>query len=256
MSNFVFGAGDMFGVPLVDANGNAIATPTPVKIGTMQEMSLEFSSDIKEMYGQNQFPAAVTRGKTKVSGKIKNGQIQGGALNSLFFGSGMTSGSLAAAYSDTTGALIPASTPYTITPTPPNSGVYVTDLGVIDANGNGMTRVASAPTTGQYSVAAGVYTFAAADTGLKVFINYQYTATMATARKISVQNLPMGYAPSFKAFMRTSFQGKQALVTLYSVISNKLSLFATKTDDFSAGEIDFAGQADAANNVCDISVQE
>jgi hypothetical protein len=32
------------------------------------------------------------------------------------------------------------------------------DLGVRDANGNPMTRVASAPATGQYSVTAGVYT--------------------------------------------------------------------------------------------------
>ena len=35
-------------------------------------------------------------------------------------------------------------------------------------------EVASGPTTGQYSVSAGVYTFAAADTLLGVLISYTY----------------------------------------------------------------------------------
>jgi hypothetical protein len=47
--------------------------------------------------------------------------------------------------------------------------------GVKDAAGNDMTKVDSAPTTGQYSVAAGAYTFAAADTGLIVYITYDYS---------------------------------------------------------------------------------
>ena len=39
--------------------------------------------------------------------------------------------------------------------------------------------LASAPATGQFSVAAGVYTFAAADTGHTVFIRYRYAAAAA-----------------------------------------------------------------------------
>lgn len=103
---------------------------------------------------------------------------------------------------------------------------------------------------------AGVYTFATADAGKQVFINYHYTATASSAKKISVQNLPMGYAPSFKAYMQTSFQGKKALVVMYQATSNKLSMFATKQDDFSVPEFDLSAQSDASNNVADIYVQE
>lgn len=252
---FVFGAGDFFGVPLLDASGNSITNPTPVKIGAMQEMSLEFSGDVKEAYGQLQSPIVIARGKTKISGKIKGLQVHGTMLNSLFFGQTLSSGTLSAAYSDTAGAAIPG-TPYTITPTPPNSGAWQDDLGVLDSNGLPFTRVASAPATGQYSVAAGVYTFAAADTTRQVFINYRYTAALTGAKKISVTNLPMGAAPTFKAYLNTSFNGKRALAVLYSCVAPKLHLLGTKLDDFSMPELDFSAMADSANNVADIWVQE
>src|SRR5581483_11374955 len=87
-----------------------------------------------------------------------------------------TSTGITALYDDATGAAIPA-TPYQITPTVPSSGTWLADLGVVDINGNPYTRVASAPATGQYSVAAGVYTFAAADTGKTVYINFRYTVS-------------------------------------------------------------------------------
>lgn len=256
MPQYVFGAGDFFGVPLTDANGNAIANPTPIKIGAMQEMSLDISSDMKELYGQNQFALAIARGKGKVSGKYKGAQISGQALNSLFFGQTLTAGTQRSVYSDLTGAAIPATAPYTITPTPPSSGTWQTDLGVLNASGLPMTRVASAPTTGEYSVSAGEYTFAAADQGLTVFISYEYSATVASAKKIAVMNLPMGSVPSYKAYMQTSFQGKKALVVCYVAISSKLSMLSTKLDDFFVPEVDFACQADGSNRIIDIYTQE
>jgi hypothetical protein len=252
----VFGAGDMYGVPLFDASGNAITNPTPIKIGAMQEMSLDFSGDLKELYGQNQFALASARGKVKISGKVKGAQIHAAALNNLFFGQTVTAGTLAAVNSDVTGALIPA-TPFQITVIPPSTGVFAADLGVLDANQVPMTAVASAPTTGQYSVSAlGVYLFAAADTGKKVFVNYSYTATISGAKKITVANMAMGAAPSFKAYMQAQYQGKRALVVLYSAIASKLNLFSTKLDDFSIPELDFSATADAANNVADIYLSE
>lgn len=250
-----FGAGIMYGVPLLDAQGNTITNPTPVKFGIMQEMSLEFSGDIKELYGENQSAYFAARGKVKVSGKVKAAQLSGTHLNNLFFGSAMTSGSLGAIYTDLTGAVIPG-TPYNITPTVPNSGTWTQDLGVVDANAVPMTRVASAPATGQYSVAAGVYTFAAADTGKRMFINFSYTSTNTLAKKISVQNLPMGYAPTFQAFMETTYQGKRTLVKLYNAISPKLALLSTKQDDFSVPEFEFSCFSDASNNVADIWISE
>lgn len=250
----MFGAGDMFAVPLIDAQGNAISNPTPIQIGAMQEMSLDFSGDLKEMYANKQFALAIARGKVKTTGKFKGAQIHGAALNSLFFGTGMTAGTMHAINTDQTGTTLSTTS---VTPTVPNSGTIVDDLGVLDANAVPMTRVASAPGTGQYSYSAGVYTFAAADNGKKVFINYRYSYTLASAKRISLTNVAMGQAPAFKAFMQTTFQGKRALVILESVVSTKLQLLSTKLDDYNVPSLDFSANADASGTTLgDIYVQE
>ena len=67
--------------------------------------------------------------------------------------------------------VIPA-TPYQLTAAQPN-GTWGQDDGLTIAGVAGVP-VASGPTTGQYSVANGVYTFAAADTGKAVVLNYSY----------------------------------------------------------------------------------
>jgi hypothetical protein len=253
MPLYGFGAGALWGTPLTDAAGNAITNPTPSLFGVLQDISVEISGDIKELYGQNQFAEAVARGKAKISCKAKWGRINGRAINDLFFGQTMSSG-LVADYYDTTGALIPT-TPYQITPTVPSSGTWQRDLGVRDANGNPMTRVASGPTTGQYSVSAGVYTFATADTGLTVFISFNYSATSTVAKKSTVMNVQMGNAPSWRCDLSDGYSGLQTAMSLYKCVSNKLS-FATKLDDFMIPEMDFSAFADSAGRVIDWATAE
>lgn len=69
---------------------------------------------------------------------------------------------------------IPA-TPFQVTPDQLN-GPWAQDAGVVNGTtGVAMVKVASGtPTAGQYKVAAGIYTFAAADTGVPVLISYSY----------------------------------------------------------------------------------
>jgi len=246
MAQYGFGAGALWGTPLTDAFGNLLANPSPILFGVLQNVSVDISGDIKELNGQNQFAVAVGRGKGKITGKASFAQINGAIINSLFFGQTMTSGILSDVY-DTTGAAIPT-TPYQITPTVPGSGTWSADLGVRDANGLPMTRVTSAPATGQYSVSAGVYTFAAADTGKTVFISYQYTATSTVAKTSTVMNVPMGYAPQFRCDLFNGYSGKALALTLYGCVANKLSL-ATKLDDFMMPDFEFAGFADSAGRV-------
>jgi hypothetical protein len=249
---FIFGAGNLYGVPISDAAGNAIANPTPIKFGTLQNVSLDISFENKTLYGQNQFPVAVGRGKGKISGKAQFAGLNGATINSLFFGQTLSTG-ITAVYSDVTGSVIPG-TPYQVTPTVPLSGTWSRDLGVV-MNGVPMTRVASAPATGQYSVAAGVYTFAAADTTKTVFIDYEYTATSTTAPQGIVTNQLMGYAPSFLAELTTPYAGKQLTVTLFNCISSKLTL-ATKQDDFMVPEFDFDAFANSSNQVIKYSLSD
>lgn len=256
MSQYLFGAGTLWGTPLADANGNAIANPSPVNFGALQDISLDISFDTKMLYGSQQFPLAVGRGKGKVSGKARAAKINGAMWNAIVFGQTLNTGGRAEVF-DTTGKAIPA-TPFTITVSNtaadathvqiPNSGTLDTFLGVRDQNNNPMTRVASAPTTGQYSIAGGVITFAAADTGQTVFIDYAYTYTSSVAREGTVQNVLMGYAPQFQVDLYIPYAGKQLMVRLPNCISTKLSI-ATKLDDFTEPEFDFEAFADSLGRV-------
>lgn len=246
MPLYGFGSGALWGTPLTDAAGNAIANPSPILFGTLQDVSVDISADVKELYGQNQFAEAVARGKAKISLKAKFGRINGLLLNSLFFGQTVTS-SVVADYYDTIGSLIP-STPFQITPTVPASGTWARDLGVRNASGNPMVCVSGTPATGQYAVAAGVYTFAAADTGLTVFISFAYTATGAAAKTSIVSNVAMGNAPSFRCDLSSGYSGGQTALSLFKCISTKLSL-ATKQDDFLIPEMDASAFADASGRV-------
>jgi hypothetical protein len=248
-----FGSGVLVGTALTDAFGTALAAPTPIQLGIVQDTSIDFSFDIKELFGQYQFPVAVARGKGKIQGKSKFAQINGLTINSLFFGQTLTSGTLSEVI-DTVGTAIPT-TPFQITPTVPGSGTWTVDLGVIGPNGLPLQRVVSGPTTGQYSVTAGVYTFAAADVGNVVRISYQYTATSTVAKKLTVNNVLMGQAPQFRADFLMPYNGKNFVITLPANVSSKMQI-ATKLDDFTIPEFDFSGFADASNNVAYIGLSE
>ena len=72
---------------------------------------------------------------------------------------------------------IPASPPYQLTAIQP-LGAWAQDRGVSYASsGAPLTAVAGIPTTGQYSVSAGVYTFSAGNSSAAVLISYGYIPT-------------------------------------------------------------------------------
>jgi len=258
MAQYSFGAGNLYVTQLQDAWGNAISNPTPLPLMTLQEGSIDLSADNKELYGQNQYAQAVARGKAKLTVKTKPARIYAGLWNALFFGQTLTSG-LLAIQTDTTGATIPAASPYTVTPTPPNSGTFVADMGVLSATGYPMKCVASAPTTGQYSVTTGgVYTFASADAGKTVYINFQYTvgsSNAGTAQTQVVKNLPMGYAPQFKADLCVGYQGKLVTFSINQAVSTKMSL-GFKNEDFAIPEFDFSAMDNGTGNIMTWSTSE
>ncbi|WP_018610250.1 hypothetical protein [Uliginosibacterium gangwonense] len=242
-----FGSGELFAQMIRDAAGNVITNPTPIRIAGLQELSLDFSGELKEFYGQNRYALATAMGKVKTTGKMKGALINGLALNNLFFGNNMATGTMKALYADTNGIAIPSSTPYTITTTPLNSGTFIEDLGVVNANGQTMVKVAASPVSGQYSVdASGNYVFAAADAGLQVYRSYSYSYSLASAKQITLNNIAMGQAPQIKIAYLAQYQGKKCLVELESITSTKLHMFSAKSDDFSVPEIDFSASTDAA----------
>lgn len=250
----IFGSGILWGTPLTDASGAAVANPTPLIFGTLQDTELDFKFELKQLHGQNQFAVAIGRGKGTVSGKAKMADIRAGFLETIVFGASSASGLTAAVY-DTVGAAIPT-TPFQITVTPPNSGTFAADLGVIDSTtGREMKRVASAPAAGQYTVAAGLYTFNTADVAKVVYINYRYTAVSTVAKRITLQNLPMGYAPSWRADFFAPYQGKSAILTLNNCVSDGFKM-GSKNDDFTVPEVGFQAFADSAGVIGVLALSE
>lgn len=242
-----FGSGKLIAVPTNLADGTAIANPTPVILGTMQDVSLDLSTEIKTLYGSKRYPIAVGQGKGKTEIKAKYAEIDGGILGSLFFGKASTAGIKAAVFDFA--ATIP-STPFQITISPPSSGTFVADLGVMfSVSGVQLTRVASAPTTGQYAVntSTGVYTFASADTGLGVKISYEYSAASG-GQVWTMTNETMGYTPSFAMLLQNGYDGKNMVCKLNRCVSGKLSV-PLKSDDFAIYDFEAEAFADTAGNL-------
>lgn len=245
MESIIFGAGRLMAIPTIDSAGAAVTNPTPVQIGTLQDVAVDLSFENKMLYGNKQFPVAVGRGKGKIGFKAKTGVIDGKVLGSLLFG--ITSSAAKKAAVVDFAATVPT-TPFQVTIAPPGGGTFVADLGVYNATtGTQLTRVASAPATGQYSLAGAVYTFAAADTGLAALFNYEYSAASG-GETFAITNQLMGYAPAFSTLMYAPFQGKILVLKLNQCISSKFNL-PFKNDDFTIPDFDADAFADTAGNI-------
>jgi hypothetical protein len=69
--------------------------------------------------------------------------------------------------------VIPATLPYSV-PARASYGRWASDGGVVYSNGVSLTAVTGSPTTGQYAVVNGVYSFAQPDAGSVVLLTYGY----------------------------------------------------------------------------------
>lgn len=233
---FAFGSGSLFAT-------NNVANSTPERFGALQGVSLDIAFSLKELYGQNNFPLTVARAGGKITGKAASASFQANQFNDFILGGTLSAGEIRTALDEA--GTIPG-TSYQITAT--NTATFVTDLGVIDvATGLQMKKVASAPTTGQYAVsAAGVYTFAAADTTKLVKLNYTYTA--AGGQNIVIAQSLMGVAPNFKIVLNQTYNGQQFNLALNSCVASKLAM-ASKTEDFMIPDFEFQAFADASGNI-------
>lgn len=255
---YAFGSGLLWGTPLQDAYGAQITNPTPILFGTLQDTAIDISFETKTLHGQSQFPVSIGRGKGKITGKAKFAQINGQIFNGLFFGQTIGGGRELACY-DTVGQIIPAEGPAKIKVDPPGDGTFLSDLGVISDRGLPLVRVERSPSPMQYALGldSGEYIFSAVDAtnGMRVFINYKYMVPDNAARHSVVRNVPMGYAPTFRADFSAPFQGKSLTLTLPNCIGGKLG-FSAKNDDFSVPEFDFEAFADEAGQILIWSTSE
>lgn len=245
MTQLAFGSGSVWGI-------NTAANSTPARFGVTQDISIDFTAATKPIFGQNNLPFSVAKSSLQTKGKINFGQFNGRVINELFFGATSASGQQLVI--DSESGTIPG-TPYQITVA--NGATFLTDLGVVGVvSGLPLTRVASAPATGQYAVntTTGVYTFAAADTTLAMKISYNYTAS-GSGQTYTIAQQAMGLATTFKTVVSMPYNSQKATLTLNACVSSKLS-FATKLEDFTKPAFEFEAFADSSGNLGTISVAE
>lgn len=242
MTQFNFGIGNIYGFPV---GGGA-----PRIFGTISGASLDISGDIKMLYGQNQFPDDVSVGKRKITGKISVGLVDTNLMSQIYFGGAPVAGRLLEALAEPHS--VPAASTYTVTST--NAATYNADCGVYYASsGLPLVQVAAgSEAAGMYSVnlTTGVYTFAAADEGKAILLNYTYGDTV-NGLSLSVGQTLMGQIQTFQLLLLNITKGNTFGFTLYSCVSDKLSL-PIKQDDYMEVEFDFAAFADPAKRVLKI----
>lgn len=242
----------LFGTGLLALTQNVSSgTPTPVQVAVLQDISLDFSFKTVDLVGNMQFPIDKAKGEGKLTGKFKTGYFAGGLIQSIFSGGTSAVGNTQASYAE---AWAIPGTPFQVTVN--HSAQWVADLAVFDVTANKfLTRVASGPTTGQYSVAAGVYTFAAADTTHNVQISYDYTST-TVGTTITYVNQMMGTITSYGLNLFNQYQASSVVansapgagIYLPAVVLTKTSL-PFKNTGYMEYDVDFEAMANAAGNV-------
>lgn len=238
----------IFGAGFVSMTPVGVTNPTPLRVITLKEVSVEFSSTTKELRGSTRFAEDVANGPAKISGKAKFGRVHGGVLQAFMPGGTISTGRIIVV--DDERATIP-STPFIVTVA--NGANFDTDLGVYDlTTGKMMDRVASAPATGQYSlnVATGVYTFAAADTTHQVSFRYLYKNT-TVGTTFNYVNQQMGVSQKYEVTVFNKYDGQDVGIRLYACVIPKLSL-PFKSEDYVETDMDFEACQDTLGRVFEL----
>lgn len=237
-----FGVGKLWAIPSDDS--------TPVEFGTLQDVSVGFSWDKKELYGSNQFPVKIVRGKGKIECKASFAEINGLALNLLLAGTVSTGQKKV----QTIIGAVPEAVPYEITTDTDavNLGVYDLSNPVVAVP---MKLVPVSPAAGQYQFdkSNGKYIFSAADASKP--IKYVYKDTVSGGITINLPNANMGTSPVFKAVLNGQLDGKQINLELNACVSAKLDM-QFKLEDFLIPNFEFTAFADASGSPGNLTLAE
>ena len=234
-----------------------VSGQTPVKLGVLQDIELDLSAGVSELYGQNQFPVAVGRGKAKLSGKAKIGQFDVNMFNSLFYGGTLNTTQYRKVIQSEAFSAGSSVTTYTVA----NAGSStIDDLGLYySATGLQLNySTAASPTVGNYGYTSsnGVYTLSTADATATAFLaNYDYLSS-GTGNQLLVANTTMGSQPVFYMELWEGFNsGTQTNwnLKLNKCISTKFSM-PLKNSDFMVSDFEFSCFADSFGNVFTVGV--
>ena len=231
---FVFDSGYIFGI------SNASGVPTPVKFGSMQSVQAKIGLEYTYSNLQTWTKFAASLKSLSLNFVAKTGQINSLLGNQLLFGQENSTGSNLLAR-DVAG-IVPASGPYTITPTVPSGGTFSQDLGVqYTSTGIPLQFTSGSPTTGQYSLSGGVYTFSGGDASQALTFNFLYSSIGGYSLVLANQFQQL--APYFSVVLNTLYDGQQVTWQLNRCLSKQLTI-ATLVNEMSIPEFEFEAFAD------------
>lgn len=239
---FQFGVGHAFLTPV---GGNTAANPTPMRLMTLQSVTVDFTVEMKELYGQNQFPDDVAPGKRKVTWKAKKGRIDNKAIGDLVFGQAAAAGTIILVAKEAATAVVSA---FTVA----NSATFADDLGVYyAATGAPLVKIASGtPATGQYKVTAGVYTLSTADATASVLVYYTYSSA-GSGQKLEITNQLNGFGPVLQLHLFNTYKSNTVGIKLYSAVLSKFT-YDAKQDDYTIPDLEGVAFADSSDRVVGI----
>lgn len=241
MSLYMFGSGTVIG------RRTDVSPVAPMFLGVLQDIEITFDQTLKELVGQQKLPVDIAPAQMKITGTAKFARLQASTLADMLYGDAVTTSSgldMAVAENHT----VPTATPWMVTVS--NSAMFLEDFGVFYATGANaskqLTPVTGAVSTGQYSVAAGVYTFSTGDNGLGV--NIYYSWTVSTLNQITGINHNMGFGPTFELFANEKYTNNAGTVGTLNIKLNacrasKLQ-FPFKNVDYTIQNLDFQAFAD------------
>lgn len=205
VNNAFLGSGHLTIVP-------TIVNPTPIQVARMTDISVKFAKDTKALEADR--IAALGKAWVGLTAKLTAKTVEWNvdAVAAILSGAATASeGRLIGV--DGEACAVPAATPWTVTIANPtgfvNLGIEDVTAGIAAGVRRFMSRVASAPTTGQYSVTSGgVYTFAAADASHALRARYYYSDAVV-GRTIRIQNVQQRIdTPFIATLFNTNATGK------------------------------------------------
>lgn len=219
--------------------------PTPRKVAVIQDVSIEIKRDLKELYGEERYAVDVASGNESIGGKYKSGEFDPSWLSENFLGANRTTGTLELVRREpgtvTTGAVTVA-----------GAADFSEDYGVVDADGEPLTRVAATPAVGQYAVdeGTGIYTFNSGANGSTLYFNY--LKEVEDGETYTVNNSLAGDSVYCSLFLfKTSRTGKQFGLRLANATFESAS-FGFKLNEHTMPEGSFKGFANSAGKVFEI----
>lgn len=209
----------------------------PRLVAELAEVSIDFATEVKALESVKRIAVGHVVTGQKITGKAKQLAVQPW-VEAQKIGATHATGRLVTV--DDEAGSVPGSSTYTISVT--HSANWTRDLGVtLTADGTALTPVTGTPSAGEYSVAAGVYTFNVAQASAAVKISYVWSDS-TTGEKVTLSNANQGEATAYILIGDTTLESKTLHLELLSVVFTKGGLAMSK-DNQTSPEVEFVVQA-------------